>query len=103
MRNTFAQEWKKEGAPRVPLIVEHIQKRTTSMSKPSPSTAFKGPGRIDVHHHCFPGQVPELRSEFKDNNFGIGFLHFPSKPEEHLSYMDEVGIQSAVIVSNGIL
>jgi hypothetical protein len=69
------------------------------MSKSTPSTAFKGPGRIDVHHHCFPGTVPELRSEFQDNNFDIPFVNFPTTPQEHLDYMDEVGIQTSVIVS----
>lgn len=67
------------------------------------STNFKGLGRIDVHHHCFPESVAELRSEFQkqfqDNKFGIGFTDFPVKPEEHLQYMDEVGVQTAVIVS----
>lgn len=63
------------------------------------STHFTGPGRIDVHHHCFPATVAELRSEFQDNKFGIAFTDFPVKPEEHIQYMDEVGVQTAVIVS----
>lgn len=63
------------------------------------STHIKGPGRIDVHHHCFPASVSELRSEFQDNKYGVAFIEFPVKPEEHIQYMDEVGVQTAVIVS----
>ena len=68
-------------------------------SNKQPSTNFKGLGRIDVHHHCFPESVAELRSEFQDNKYGIAFTDFPVKPEEHLQYMDEVGVQTAVLVS----
>ena len=67
-------------------------------SHPSRSAAFQNFGRIDVHHHCFPETAPELRSEFQDNKYGIAFTDFPVKPEDHLSYMDEVGIQTVVIV-----
>lgn len=63
------------------------------------STHFKGPGRIDVHHHCFPATVAELRSEFRGNKFGVPFNDFPVKPEDHIQYMDEIGVQTAVIVS----
>ena len=63
------------------------------------STAFSGAGRIDVHHHCFPATVPELKSEFEDNSYNLNYTPFPSTPQEHLKYMDEVGIQTAVIVS----
>ena len=64
-----------------------------------PSNAFHGPGRIDVHHHCFPGTVPELQSEFEDNSYNLNYTPFPKTPQDHLKYMDEVGIQTAVIVS----
>lgn len=64
----------------------------------TPSTAFDGPGRIDVHHHCFPGTVDELQSEFENNSYNLNYTPFPKTPEEHLKYMDEVGIQTAVIV-----
>ncbi|KAK6379789.1 uncharacterized protein PV06_00326 [Exophiala oligosperma] len=67
------------------------------MSSAKQSTTFKGAGRIDVHHHCFPATVAELRSEFQDNKFGIAFTDFPVKPEEHIQYMDEVGVQTAVV------
>ena len=63
-----------------------------------PSRAFEGPGRIDVHHHCFPGSVPELQSEFESNSYNLNYAPFPRTPDEHLNYMDEVGIQTAVIV-----
>jgi light-regulated signal transduction histidine kinase (bacteriophytochrome) len=63
------------------------------------SKAFAGLGRIDVHHHCFPGTVPELKSEFENNFFNLNYSPFPSTPEAHIEYMDEVGIQTAVIVS----
>ena len=67
------------------------------------SSAFKGRGRIDVHHHCFPSSVPELAPEFanaSDVTFGVGFTGvFPTNPTDHLLYMDEVGIQTAVVVS----
>lgn len=69
------------------------------ISKIQRSTQFQGLGSIDVHHHCFPETVAELRSEFQDNKYGIAFTDFPVKPEEHLAYMDEVGVQTAVIVS----
>jgi 6-methylsalicylate decarboxylase len=65
---------------------------------PTRSTAFKGPGRIDVHHHCFPGTVADLQSEFEHNSYNLNYTPFPKTPEEHLKYMDEVGIQTAVIV-----
>ncbi|KAJ5626399.1 2-amino-3-carboxymuconate-6-semialdehyde decarboxylase [Penicillium lagena] len=61
------------------------------------SIAFAGLGRIDVHHHCFPGTVPELKSEFEDNSYNLNYSPFPSTPQEHIKYMDEVGIQTAVI------
>jgi 6-methylsalicylate decarboxylase len=63
--------------------------------------AFSGPGRIDVHHHCFPSTVPALASEFSstERQFDVGFTgFFPSKPEDHLAYMDRVGIQTVVVV-----
>jgi hypothetical protein len=65
---------------------------------PSRSTAFKGLGRIDVHHHCFPGTVDELQSEFEHNSYNLNYTPFPKTPEQHLAYMDEVGNQTAVIV-----
>jgi 6-methylsalicylate decarboxylase len=65
---------------------------------PSRSTAFKGLGRIDVHHHCFPGTVDELQSEFEHNSYNLNYTPFPKSPKEHLEYMDEVGIQTAIIV-----
>lgn len=78
----------------------NLCKKTRKMiSKIQRSTQFQGLGSIDVHHHCFPETVAELRSEFQDNKYGIAFTDFPVKPEEHLSYMDEVGVQTAVIVS----
>lgn len=68
-----------------------------------PSAAFEGLGRIDVHHHCFPGTVPDLAPEFAHSGnvaFGVGFTGvFPTKAEDHLEYMDEVGIQTVVVVS----
>lgn len=68
-----------------------------------PSSAFKGLGRIDVHHHCFPSSVAELAPEFANSSdvaFGVGFTgNFPGNADEHLQYMDEVGIQTAVVVS----
>ena len=63
-----------------------------------PSTAFTGLGRIDVHHHCFPGTEPELMSEFEANSYNLNYTPFPTTPQEHLNFMDEVGIQTAVIV-----
>lgn len=69
-----------------------------SNGKPTPSKAFDGPGRIDVHHHCFPGTVDELQSEFENNSYNLNYTPFPKTPGEHLKYMDEVGIQTAVIV-----
>lgn len=68
--------------------------------KAEPSTAFDGPGRIDVHHHCFPGTLEELQSEFEHNSYNLNYSPFPQGPEEHLEYMDRVGIQTAVIVSD---
>ncbi|MCJ1300686.1 hypothetical protein MMC08_003483 [Hypocenomyce scalaris] len=62
-----------------------------------PSTAFTGLGRIDVHHHCFPGTEPELMSEFEANSYNLNYTPFPTTPQEHLNFMDEVGIQTAVI------
>ena len=62
------------------------------------STAFSSLGRIDVHHHCFPQSVLELRSEFQEKKFGIAFTDFPVKPEEHLQFMDQNEIQTAIIV-----
>lgn len=72
----------------------------SNQAKPSP--AFSGPGRIDVHHHCFPATVPEVAPEFAtagSSLFGVGFTgRFPEDAEAHLKYMDEVGIQTAVVV-----
>ena len=75
---------------------------TTTTSRASRSSAFTGLGRIDVHHHCFPNEVPDLAPEFArcTATFGVGFTgSFPGTPEDHLKYMDEVGIQTAVVVS----
>lgn len=69
------------------------------INPPARSTAFNGLGRIDVHHHCFPGTVDELQSEFEHNSYNLNYTPFPKTPDEHLEYMDEVGIQTAVIVS----
>jgi hypothetical protein len=69
--------------------------------EPQPSAAFEGPGRIDVHHHCFPGTLEELQSEFEHNSYNLNYTPFPQGPEEHLEYMDKVGIQTAVIVRWG--
>jgi hypothetical protein len=71
-----------------------------SVNPAARSTAFEGLGRIDVHHHCFPGTVDELQSEFEHNSYNLNYTPFPKTPEEHLMYMDEVGIQTAVIVSS---
>ena len=70
---------------------------------PQASTAFAGKGRIDVHHHCFPSTVPEIASEFENNSYNLKYSPFPGTPEDHLAYMDEVGIQTAVIVTPFIL
>ena len=71
-----------------------------------PSSAFSGPGRIDVHHHCFPATVPEVAPEFATKGstlFGVGFTgRFPEDAEAHLKYMDEVGIQTAVVVGHNL-
>lgn len=75
---------------------------TTTATRASRSSAFTGLGRIDVHHHCFPDGVPDLAPEFAKGTatFGVGFTgFFPKTPEDHLKYMDEVGIQTAVVVS----
>lgn len=70
------------------------------------SSEFPGLGRIDVHHHCFPGTIAELAPEFANASnvsFGVGFTgHFPANAEDHLRFMDEVGIQTAVIVSTSV-
>jgi hypothetical protein len=71
-----------------------------SVNPAARSTAFEGLGRIDVHHHCFPETVDELQSEFEHNSYNLNYTPFPKTPEEHLMYMDEVGIQTAVIVSS---
>lgn len=66
------------------------------------STAFKGLGRIDVHHHCFPENVEELAAEFGrgEVKFNVGFTGvFPGRANDHLRYMDENGIQTAIVVS----
>ncbi|KAK7897455.1 hypothetical protein LTR67_005344 [Exophiala xenobiotica] len=65
--------------------------------KAKPSTVFTGPGRIDVHHHCFPGSLQELQSEFEHKSYNLNYTPFPQGPEEHVKYMDEVGIQTAVV------
>lgn len=65
-----------------------------------PSAAFEGRGRIDVHHHCFPGTLKELQSEFENNSYNLNYTPFPQGPQDHLGYMDEVGIQTAVIVGD---
>ncbi|KPI34540.1 2-amino-3-carboxymuconate-6-semialdehyde decarboxylase [Cyphellophora attinorum] len=69
----------------------------TADQAPRPSQSFSGPGRIDVHHHCFPGEIQELQSEFENNSYNLNYTPFPKSAEEHLVYMDEVGIQTAVI------
>ena len=71
---------------------------SSQSTKGKRSTAFGGLGRIDVHHHCFPKSVPALASEFEHNSFTSNYDPFPSKPEDHLKYMDSTGIQTAVIV-----
>lgn len=67
------------------------------------SAAFKGLGRIDVHHHCFPENVEQLAAEFGrgEVKFGVGFTGvFPGRVEDHLRYMDANGIQTAIVVSS---
>ncbi|CAZ84761.1 unnamed protein product [Tuber melanosporum] len=59
------------------------------------STAFIGPGRIDTHHHYFGDSVPELVSEF--TNDGAQAFFFPKGVDDHLKYMDSMGIQTAVL------
>jgi hypothetical protein len=71
--------------------------------KAKPSTVFTGPGRIDVHHHCFPGSLQELQSEFEHKSYNLNYTPFPQGPEEHVKYMDEVGIQTAVVVNESFI
>ena len=75
---------------------------STPTTRASRSSAFKSLGRIDVHHHCFPAGVPDLDPEFAKGpaTFGVGYTGcFPKTAKDHLKYMDEVGIQTAVVVS----
>ena len=67
------------------------------------STAFRGLGRIDTHHHCFPPGVPQIWSEYEHNSFTLQYTAFPHDPEEHLEFMDSLGIQTAIIVTSSLL
>ena len=85
------------------IFFQTLSSTITMESQGTPSSAFDGPGRIDVHHHCFPGTVKELQSEFEYNSYNLNYTPFPQGPEEHLEYMDEVNIQTAVIVSSPVV
>ncbi|CZR68094.1 uncharacterized protein PAC_17993 [Phialocephala subalpina] len=60
------------------------------------STKISGTGRVDTHHHFFPTSVLELASEFTGQQ-GDQKFQFPSSVAEHITFMDEYGVQTAVV------
>ncbi|KAH8597625.1 hypothetical protein B0O99DRAFT_670633 [Bisporella sp. PMI_857] len=60
------------------------------------SDLLRTPRLSETHHHFFPASVPELASEFTGQQ-GDQKFKFPSSIGEHVAFMDEYGVQTAVI------
>jgi predicted TIM-barrel fold metal-dependent hydrolase len=59
------------------------------------------PARIDLHQHFFPAGADHLHPVEHDNGWRFPPENLPWSPEKHLRFMDQLGIETAILSLTG--